>query len=117
MADSSTKGAKSGGVKMSTPKGGRAKGGRAAKFDQNLADLEALVEQLESGDLGLEDALKLFEKGVKLTRNCQQALDNAQQKVETLIVESGITFSESEEDAEDEDYLGDDELEDEDIDE
>lgn len=90
---------KSGGAKV-----GRSRGGRTFKFDQALEELEALVASLESGDLGLEASLKLFEQGVKLTRNCQQALDSAQQKVETLIEESGIALSddESEDESDDE---------------
>lgn len=81
------------GTSMSEDGAKRAKS-RGFKFDQSLGELEALVEQLESGELGLEEALKLFEKGVKLTRNCQQALDNAQQKVETLIAQSGLGLNE-----------------------
>ena len=54
-------------------------------FERSLAELEALVERLEQGDLPLDDALKSFERGVALTRQCQGALKVAQQKVEILL--------------------------------
>jgi len=54
-------------------------------FEQALSELEALVERLEGGDLALEEALKLFERGVALTRHCQASLQAAQQKVEILL--------------------------------
>jgi exodeoxyribonuclease VII small subunit len=50
-----------------------------------LESLEALVESLESGDLSLEDSLKSFETGIKVARECQQALKTAEQKVELLM--------------------------------
>jgi exodeoxyribonuclease VII small subunit len=61
------------------------------KFDleKSLADLEELVEELESGDLPLEKALKKFEEGIKLTRGCQAALKEAEQKVEVLLNSAG----------------------------
>jgi exodeoxyribonuclease VII small subunit len=55
------------------------------KLEQSLEELEALVVRLESGELSLEDALKEFERGVKLTRACQTALKDAEQKVEILL--------------------------------
>jgi exodeoxyribonuclease VII small subunit len=55
------------------------------KLEQSLEDLEALVERLESGELSLEEALKEFERGIKLTRACQTALKEAEQKVEILL--------------------------------
>ena len=57
----------------------------AVDFEHSLAELEALVERLEQGDLALDDALKSFERGVALTRQCQGALKAAQQKVEILL--------------------------------
>ncbi|WP_426415969.1 exodeoxyribonuclease VII small subunit [Aestuariirhabdus sp. LZHN29] len=54
-------------------------------FEQSLAELEALVEKMESGELSLEQSLQAFEQGVSLTRECQQALTSAQQKVELLV--------------------------------
>ena len=53
-------------------------------FEESLAELEALVERMESGDLSLEDSLSAFERGIILTRNCQQALQAAEQRVEIL---------------------------------
>ncbi len=54
-------------------------------FESALTELEALVEQMEAGDITLEESLKLFERGVTLTSDCQQALQGAQQKVEILL--------------------------------
>ena len=54
-----------------------------------MAKLETLVQRMEKGDLSLEDSLKTFEEGVKLTRECQQALLAAEQRVKTLIEENG----------------------------
>jgi len=58
-------------------------------FEQSLTELEALVARLEQGDVPLEDALKTFERGVALTRQCQTALRTAQQKVEVLLARNG----------------------------
>ncbi len=55
-----------------------------ASFEAQLATLEAIVDNLEKGELPLEESLAQFEKGVKLTRECQQMLDQAQQKVSIL---------------------------------
>jgi|TARA_B100000795_G_scaffold260487_1_gene236415 exodeoxyribonuclease VII small subunit len=57
---------------------------KAIDFEQQLESLEALVASLESGELSLEDSLKSFEQGIKVARECQQALKNAEQKVELL---------------------------------
>ena len=54
-------------------------------LEKSLADLEKIVAQLEDGDISLEQALKQFEKGVKLSRDCQTALQAAEQKVQTLM--------------------------------
>jgi len=56
----------------------------AGGFEQTLSELETLVARMEAGDLPLEEALRNFERGVQLTRDCQQALQNAQQKVQIL---------------------------------
>jgi exodeoxyribonuclease VII small subunit len=58
-------------------------------LEKSLADLEALVEELESGDLPLDKAMKKFEEGIKLTRGCQAALKDAEQKVEILLKSAG----------------------------
>ena len=54
-------------------------------FEAALAELERLVEKMESGDQSLEDALQSFQRGIELTRTCQQALKNAEQRVEKLV--------------------------------
>jgi len=75
----------------------------APDFEQALAELESLVQRLESGDLPLDEALQTFERGVALTRQCQSALKAAQQKVEILLKRSGESgvepFAISEDDA------------------
>ncbi len=53
-------------------------------FEDALSELETLVDVLEKGDLSLEDSLKTFERGVQLTRTCQEALKDAEQKVRLL---------------------------------
>jgi exodeoxyribonuclease VII small subunit len=58
-------------------------------LEKSLADLESLVEELESGDLPLEKAMQKFEEGIKLTRGCQTALKEAEQKVEILLKTAG----------------------------
>ncbi len=58
-------------------------------LEKALADLENLVDELESGDLPLEKAMKKFEDGIKLTRGCQAALKDAEQKVEILLNSAG----------------------------
>jgi exodeoxyribonuclease VII small subunit len=58
-------------------------------LEKSLAALEELVEELESGDLPLEKAMKKFEDGIKLTRGCQTALKEAEQKVEVLLQSAG----------------------------
>lgn len=54
------------------------------KFEDGLKRLEEIVAKLESGNLSLDDSLKLFEEGVKLVRFCNERLAEAQQKVELL---------------------------------
>ena len=58
-------------------------------FEDSLAELEQLVEQMEQGDISLEESLKSFERGVKLTRTCQKALQEAEQKVQILLEKNG----------------------------
>jgi len=77
-------------------------------FEQSLAELEALVAKLEQGDVPLEDALKTFERGVALTRQCQTALRTAQQKVEVLLARDGGETIEAFADEDDEDEQEDD---------
>lgn len=59
-------------------------------FEESLASLESLVEAMEAGDLSLEESLKAFEQGIKLTRECQQALDQAEQKVQLLLANTDV---------------------------
>jgi exodeoxyribonuclease VII small subunit len=58
-------------------------------FETAMRELEELVERLEQGELPLEESLKAFERGVMLTRSCQTALKEAEQKVEILLKKSG----------------------------
>ncbi len=57
---------------------------KTPSFEQALAELESLVETMEQGELSLEESLKSFERGVLLTRTCQQALKEAEQKIQIL---------------------------------
>ncbi|MBS0579698.1 MAG: exodeoxyribonuclease VII small subunit [Proteobacteria bacterium] len=66
-----------------------ARNSKAPDFEGALTELEALTARLESGDLPLDEALKLFERGVALTRQCQGSLQAAQQKVEILLKRGG----------------------------
>ncbi len=53
-------------------------------FNQGIEELEAIVKQMESGDLSLEESLEYFSKGVALTKACQSALNEAEQKIAVL---------------------------------
>ena len=57
-------------------------------FEAAIKELENLVERMEQGDQNLEQSLKDFERGVELTRTCQQALKQAEQKVQTLLAQN-----------------------------
>ena len=61
-----------------------AKKSKNLSFEEALGELETLVEKMEQGELSLEESLKSFERGVELTRTCQEALKAAEQKVEIL---------------------------------
>ena len=63
-------------------------------FEESLQELERIVEKLENGQLSLDESLALFEKGIKLVKECNTRLKNAQQKVEKLIEENGELKSE-----------------------
>ncbi len=58
-------------------------------FEKALKELEKLVEKMEEGDMSLEDSMKQFERGVALTRSCQKALAEAEQKVQILLQNAG----------------------------
>ena len=55
------------------------------KFEEAMARLETIVAELEKGDLPLDESLKIFEEGIKLSKNCLKMLDEAERKVEILI--------------------------------
>lgn len=54
-------------------------------FEENLKELEDIATKLESGDLGLDDAIKEFEKGIKLSKECSNKLDEAEKKINILV--------------------------------
>lgn len=56
----------------------------ALTFEQALAEVESIIERIEAGEIGLEDALLQYERGVALVNHCRGKLDRAQQKVEDL---------------------------------
>lgn len=62
---------------------------KGVNFEDSLEELEGLVEQLEDGDLSLEESLAAFEKGVRLARECQDALKQAEQRVQILLQQNG----------------------------
>lgn len=64
---------------------GHASGDAVARFEQEMQELEEIVAQMERGDLRLEDALKLFERGTRLSRSCRHSLDTAELRVRTLL--------------------------------
>ncbi len=59
------------------------------KFEECLQRLEKIVDQLEKGDIPLEQALKLFEEGVQLSQSCRKELEEAEGKVEILLKQNG----------------------------
>ena len=61
----------------------------AIKFEDALTRLETIVNELEKGDLPLNDSLKIFEEGMKLSKTCLKMLDDAERKVEILVQETG----------------------------
>lgn len=62
---------------------------QSPSFEQDLQELEELVSLMERGELSLEDSLGHFERGITLTRRCQKALRDAEQKVEILLEQNG----------------------------
>lgn len=58
-------------------------------FEAAMKELEGIVAHMEAGELSLEDSLKQFERGIELTRTCQQALTAAEQKVQILVARNG----------------------------
>ncbi|MBI3357036.1 MAG: exodeoxyribonuclease VII small subunit [Nitrospirae bacterium] len=55
------------------------------KFEQAMARLEVIVGELEKGDLPLDESLKIFEEGIRLSKNCLKVLEEAERKVEVLV--------------------------------
>lgn len=62
---------------------------KSVNFEAALEELESLVEQMEDGDLSLEESLAAFEKGIRLARECQEALKQAEQRVQVLLQQGG----------------------------
>ena len=61
-----------------------------ATFEESLKQLEGIVAQLERGDLPLEDSIKMFEEGMRLSAQCKQELDSAESKVQILLKQRGM---------------------------
>lgn len=61
----------------------------ALNFEESLAELERLVEKMESGDQSLEEALASFQRGIELARTCHKGLKEAEQRVEQLVQKNG----------------------------
>ncbi|NLY10482.1 MAG: exodeoxyribonuclease VII small subunit [Firmicutes bacterium] len=64
-------------------------------FEEALEQLEKVVRQLEQGDVPLEESIKLFEKGITLSRICQKKLDQAEAKIEVLTKQDDEVIKES----------------------
>jgi exodeoxyribonuclease VII small subunit len=75
-------------AKKSVP-GAKTGSPQALNFESSLAELENLVELMEAGDITLEESLQHFERGITLTRQCQVALKQAEQKVQILMKDNG----------------------------
>ena len=65
----------------------------ANTFETSLKELETIVKQLEEGDMPLEESLKLFETGVRLSRECRERLNNAERRIEVLMKEADGSIS------------------------
>jgi exodeoxyribonuclease VII small subunit len=65
----------------------------ANTFEASLKELETIVKQLEEGDMPLEESLKLFETGVRLSRECRERLNNAERRIEVLMKEADGSMS------------------------
>ena len=59
-------------------------------FEKQLSELEKIVADMERGDMSLEESLQAYERGVQLTRECQAALDSAQQRINVLTEKNGV---------------------------
>lgn len=77
---------------------------KTVNFESTLAELENLIERMETGDLGLEDSMKAYERGFALLRDCQAALKRAELRVQALTESSeGLVLEELDEEALDSD--------------
>src|SRR4028119_995306 len=63
--------------------------GKSKSFEASLGELEKIVRKLEDGELSLEESLKLFEDGVKLSRECQERLNHSERRIELLLKDAG----------------------------
>lgn len=63
-------------------------------FEENMKNLENIVEELEKGDLNLEDSIKKFEEGMELSKKCNEILENAEKKITVLIKKDDDTITE-----------------------
>lgn len=72
----------------------------AETFENSIKKLEEIVNKLESGDTTLDEALTLFEQGIKLSKSCQKMLDNAEKKVSVLMSADGETMEKQDFEAE-----------------
>lgn len=78
----------------SPKKTGNQDASRLPDFEKKLAELEQIVTELEKGNLTLEHSLQAYEQGIRLTRECQSALDVAQQRIHVLMEKNGVTIEE-----------------------
>ena len=62
---------------------------KGADFERALDELEKLVQRMEEGELGLEESLKLYERGIELSKACQKALDAAEKRIRILSEQNG----------------------------
>ena len=70
-------------------------------FEKSLEELEIIVNRLERGDLPLEESLKLFEDGIKLSRECRERLTSAERKIQVLIKDANGELAAAELEADD----------------
>lgn len=67
---------------------------KANNFEESMKNLENIVEELEKGDLNLEDSIKKFEEGMELSKKCNEILENAEKKITVLIKKDDDTITE-----------------------
>lgn len=66
---------------------------KSKNFESSLGELERIVRKLEDGEMSLEESLKQFEEGVKLARECQERLDQAERRIEVLLKDESGSLS------------------------